>query len=173
MQKQQILNLVDFFGNQIRKDINTHTYKEMWRSEETGTANEEPPHRSPTSHTFWAVTDHRRFWSSVSVSECHHQTQKYDSEDMFTITFLLLEANPDKMKCKEHCMSSSSKYRHEFASAGPKGYFLLYPLTSHRTWKAVYVVSRCKDCQNPRSIHHLLAEWPLANDLICGRNFFH
>lgn len=26
MQKQQILNLVDFFGNQIRKDINTHTH---------------------------------------------------------------------------------------------------------------------------------------------------
>lgn len=25
MQKQQIFNLVDFFGNQIRKGINTHT----------------------------------------------------------------------------------------------------------------------------------------------------
>lgn len=132
MQKQQIFNLVDFFFRyQIRKDINTHTlgFKEAWHSKETGTAKEEPPHRTPP-HTHCTYRSQNRFWSSVSMSECHHKTQKYDSEDMFTIAFLRFEAHPDKMKCKKHCMSSSSKYRHEFAPAGPKSHFLFYLLTS-------------------------------------------
>lgn len=80
------------------------------------------------------------------MSECHYKTQKYDSEAMVTITFLLLEAYPGTMKYKEHFMSSLSKYRHEFSSVGPKSYFLLYPMTSSLDLKAVYKVVRFTCC---------------------------
>lgn len=149
-----------FFRSQIRKDTNTHTqsFKEGWRSKEPGLPSG-APHRTPHSHTLSIYRSQLRFWSSVPKSECHHQTQKYDSEDIFTIAFLLLEAHPDKMKCKEHSRSSPSKYRHRFASAGPKSHFLPYPLPMKGSMQSSYIpkLSLADLVWNPRSTHHLLA----------------
>lgn len=81
---------------------------------------------------------------------------------MFTIPFLLMKAHPDKMKYKEHSMSSSSEHRHELASASPKCQFLLGLL--HCPRGQYCTVIRCTSCQRQTKIripgpHTIYAGW--------------
>lgn len=146
---------LNFFRNQIRKDINTHThthtlgFKKGWHSEETGGAKEEPP----TSQALRVFTDHST--DPEAPFPCLNATIKLRNTTHNHLR--TLEAHPEKMKCEEECTSSSGTYRHGYASASPKGHLSMYPC----------IAVRCPDCHrltwvgipDPPTIHCLGELW--------------